>query len=69
MAFVINSPKMKNLLLIIMVVAIAVAFYEQNSNEKNTIVMVIALGVFVFGLIKLSAKIPSKEQNNDNEQL
>ena len=52
-----------------MVVAIGVAFYEQNSDEKNTIVMMIALGVFIFGLIKLSAKIPSKEQNKDDEQL
>ncbi len=60
---------MKNLYWLIMVVAIGVAFYEQNSDEKNTIVMVIALGVFIFGLIKLSAKIPSKEQNKDDEQL
>lgn len=60
---------MKNLYWLIMVVAIGVAFYEQNSDEKNTIVMMIALGVFIFGLIKLSAKIPSKEQNKDDEQL
>ncbi|MFN8274928.1 MAG: hypothetical protein U0X58_08625 [Flavobacteriaceae bacterium] len=60
---------MKNLYWHIMVVAIGVAFYEQNSDEKNTIVMMIALGVFIFGLIKLSAKIPSKEQNKDDEQL
>ena len=60
---------MKNLYGLIMVVAISVAFYEQNSHEKNTIVMVIALGVFIFGLIKLSTKIPSKEQNKDDEQL
>jgi hypothetical protein len=60
---------MKNLLLLIMVVAIAVAFYEQNSDEKNMMVTVIALGVFIFGLMKLSGKIPSKKEEDNNEQL
>lgn len=60
---------MKNLYLWMAIAAIGVAFYEQNSESKNTVVMVVAMGVFMFGLMKLSARIPSKKENDDHEQL
>ena len=51
-----------------MVVAIGVAFYEQSSADKNVYVMVIALVIFMMGMMRLSSKTPIKnEDNNDDD--
>ncbi|TDX11646.1 hypothetical protein [Flavobacterium sp. S87F.05.LMB.W.Kidney.N] len=57
---------MKAFKIIIMILAISVAFYEQVSEEKNIYIMIIAIVVFMFGMMQLSAKTPSK--NNDKEE-
>ncbi|MGL2994603.1 hypothetical protein [Flavobacterium sp. TSSA_36] len=54
---------MKKILMLIMVLAIGVAFYEQSKPEKNVYLMVMALIVFMYGMMRLSAKTPSKNQN------
>lgn len=59
--------KMKKIVLLIMVVAIAVAFNEQISKEKNVYIMVGAILVFMFGMMRLSAKTPSKNQDKKEE--
>ncbi len=59
--------KMKKIVLLIMVVAIAVAFNEQVSKEKNVYIMVVAILVFMFGMMRLSAKTPSKNQDKKEE--
>lgn len=59
--------KMKKIVLLIMVVAIAVAFNEQVSKEKNVYIMVGAILVFMFGMMRLSAKTPSKNQDKKEE--
>jgi len=56
---------MKALKIIIMIVAISVALYEQVSPEKNIYVTVIAIVVFMFGMMQLSAKTPSKNQDKE----
>ena len=56
---------MKKLLIPIMSIAIIVAFYQQSLSEKNAYVMIIAIIVFMFGMMRLSAKTPSK--NNQKE--
>jgi hypothetical protein len=53
-----------------MALAIGVAFYEQTSIEKNSYVMVIAFVVFMYGMMRLSSKTPSKNNdNNDNNNI
>ena len=52
-----------------MVVAIIVALYEQVSAEKNVYIMVIAIVVFMMGMMQLSAKTPSKNQDKEDENV
>jgi hypothetical protein len=59
---------MKKLIIPMMFVAILVAFFEQVSAEKNVYITVIALAVFMFGMMRLSAKTPSKNQNNQEKE-
>ena len=60
---------MRKIIIPIMVVAIIVALYEQVSTEKNVYVMVIAIVVFMMGMMQLSAKIPSKNQDKEDENV
>lgn len=60
---------MKKFLIPIMIIAIIVALYEQANAEKNVYVMVVAIVVFMFGMMQLSAKTPSKNQDNEDENV
>jgi hypothetical protein len=60
---------MKKLLLPIMIIAILIAFYEQSLEKKNVYISVIAIAVFMFGMMKLSAKTPSKNQDKDDDNV
>jgi len=59
----------KKFLIPIMIVAICIAFYEQSKAEKNVFIIIIAIVIFMFGMMKLSAKTPSKNQNSDDENV
>jgi hypothetical protein len=51
-----------------MFIAAFVALFEQSKKEPNVIVMVIAIIVFMLGLMKLMSKVPGKgEKDNNNE--
>lgn len=52
-----------------MIVAIFVAFYEQSTPKPNVIITCIALVVFIFGMVKLSAKIPPKDTEDDHKDI
>ncbi len=52
-----------------MFIAIVVAFYEQTAAEKNVYVTVIAMAVFMFGMMRLSAKTPSKNPEKEEEDV
>jgi hypothetical protein len=52
-----------------MIVAIVVALYEQSSNESNVYVTVTAIAVFMFGMMQLSAKTPSKNQDKEDQDV
>ena len=52
-----------------MVVAIIVALYQQSSEEKNVYVMVVAIVIFMIGMMKLSAKVPSKNQDKEEDDV
>lgn len=56
-------------MVLIMAVAIGVAFYEQSNPNKNPYLMIVAIVVFMFGLMRLSAKTPSKNQDKDGNDV
>lgn len=56
---------MKIFKILIMVLAISIALYEQVSEEKNIYIMVVAIVIFMFGMMQLSAKTPSKNQEKE----
>jgi hypothetical protein len=60
---------MKKIIIPIMLIAIGVAFYEQVSTDKNVYVMVSAIVVFMYGMMRLSAKTPSKNQEKDDKDV
>lgn len=60
---------MKKLMILIMAVAIGVALYEQAKPEKNVYLMVIAIVVFMYGMMRLSAKTPSKNQEKEEKDV
>lgn len=57
---------MKKVFLLIMVLAIAVGIYEQAQDQPNVFKLIAAMVLLMFGLMKLSEKIPSKDSENDN---
>lgn len=52
-----------------MLLAIGVAFYEQTTEDKNVYVMVVAIVIFMMGMMRLSSKTPSKNQHNDEDNV
>ena len=60
---------MKTFKILIMILAISVALYEQVSAEKNIYITVIVIVVFMFGMMQLSAKTPSKNQDKEERDV
>ena len=60
---------MRKFIIPIMVVAITIALYEQVNAEKNVYIMVISIVVFMMGMMQLSAKTPSKNQDKEDENV
>ncbi|PVX47251.1 hypothetical protein C8C85_3180 [Flavobacterium sp. 103] len=60
---------MKKFMILLMVLAIGVALYEQTSADKNVYVMVIAIVIFMMGMMKLSSKTPSKNQDKEKDDV
>lgn len=60
---------MKKLLIPIMFIAIIVALYEQSKPEKNVYILVAAIVIFMIGMMRLSAKVPSKNQEKENDDV
>ena len=52
-----------------MIAAIFIAFYEQSKEDSNPYIMIIAFVVFMFGMVRLSSKTPSKNQPEEDEEL
>ncbi|MCD9577177.1 hypothetical protein [Flavobacterium soyae] len=60
---------MKAFKILIMILAISVALYEQVSDDRNIYIMVIAIAVFMYGMMQLSAKTPSKNQEKEEQDV
>ena len=58
---------MKKLVLPFTLVAIIVALYEQSKEKPNVYILCIAIALFMYGVMSLSAKTPSKNQEEKEE--
>lgn len=58
---------MKKLLIPIMFVAIIIALYEQSKDKANIYIQVVAVIIFMYGMMRLSSKVPSKNLDNQEE--
>ena len=50
-----------------MIVAIGIGLYEQTKVEPNRYIMIIAFVIFMYGMMRLSAKTPSKHSETEDE--
>ena len=60
---------MKKIVIPILILAILVALHEQRSAQKNVYIMVLAIVVFMFGMMRLSSKTPSKNQEKEEDNV
>ena len=59
---------MKNLFSILFFLVFGlVAIWEQSKPKPNKIVLVLCLGVLMYGIYQLMKKIPSKNQDKEDE--
>jgi uncharacterized membrane protein len=54
---------MKKLALPFIIVAVIIGIYEQSKEKPNIYVVITVIIVFMYGMMKLSAKTPSKHQD------
>ena len=52
-----------------MLIAFLVAFFEQQKTHANVYITVGAIVVFMYGMMRLSAKTPSKNQDKEEENV
>ncbi|HEX9981063.1 MAG TPA: hypothetical protein VGB50_10925 [Flavobacterium sp.] len=60
---------MKKLAIIIVFIAILVASYEMAKDQPNIYITCVAVIVFMFGMMRLSSKTPSKNPPKDEEDV
>lgn len=52
-----------------MLVAFLIAFYEQQKTNSNVYITVGAIVIFMYGMMRLSTKTPSKNQNQNEDDV
>lgn len=52
-----------------MLIAFLIAFYEQQKTQSNVYITVGAIAVFMYGMMRLSATTPSKNQDKEEENV
>ena len=57
---------MKKLFIPFIFVAIIVGLFEQSKDKPNIYILCASVAVFMFGMMNLSSKVPSK--NNEEEK-
>jgi arginine exporter protein ArgO len=60
---------MKKIIIPMMLVAFLIAFYEQQKTNSNVYITVGAIVIFMYGMMRLSAKTPSKNQNQNEDDV
>ena len=58
---------MKKLVLPFTLGAIIVALYEESKEKPNVYILCIAIVIFMYGIMRLSAKTPSKNQEEKEQ--
>jgi len=58
---------MKKLWIPFMFLAIIVGLFEQSKDKPNIYLLSAAVVVFMFGMMHLSSKVPSKNQKEEKE--
>ena len=51
-----------------MLVAIVFGLYEQTKDKPNIYILCGAVAVFMFGMMQLSSKVPSKNQEENEKE-
>jgi hypothetical protein len=57
--------KFKNLYIIAMIIMASVLLWEQSKPTPSIWIQVIAVAFFFYGMMRLSAKTPSKNQDKE----
>ncbi len=52
-----------------MLVAFLIAFYEQQKTQSNVYITIGAIAIFMYGMMRLSATTPSKNQDKEEENV
>lgn len=58
----------KTIFIVVVFAAGLVALFEQSKAKPNVIVMVIAIVIFMLGLMQLMSKVPSKYKDQDKNE-
>jgi len=58
---------MRKLYIPIMIITGGAALYEQSKAAPNIYIMIGAIIIFMYGMMRLTAKVPSKNQDNSEE--
>ena len=58
---------MKKIYIPIIAFAGVFALFEQSKEKPNVYIMVVAIIIFMYGMMRLTAKVPSKNQDNSEE--
>ena len=51
----------------IMILAILTALYEQSKSQPNIYIIIGAILIFMYGMMRLSAKIPGRKDKSDDD--
>ena len=60
---------MKKIMIPMMLIAFLIAFYEQQKANSNVYITVGAIAIFMYGMMRLSAKTPSKNQDKNEDDV
>lgn len=60
---------MRTIYIILLFAAAFLALFEQSKEHPNKIVMIGAIVVFMLGLMRLMSKVPSKNQEKNDEEV
>ncbi len=45
------------------------ALYEQSKEKPNVYIMIVAIIIFMYGMMRLTSKVPSKNQDNSEDDV
>lgn len=59
---------MRKLIIPFMFIAIIVGLFEQSKDKPNIYILCAAVAVFMFGMMNLTNKVPSKHQEEEKKE-